>query len=445
MARDLLTDIDENTSYWAKSAVAPLRCPSLAKDHHADVTIVGGGFTGVSTAYHLKQRFPDKHIVLLEARGIGNGASGRNGGLVLNWVNGVDTQNEVDTRRIWDTTQRGMAIIDRMIANNGLKVRYRRQGNLEIFTDPARADSAQRQVEELQSWGIPLRFIPAAELPSHLKAQKAAGAIHDPTGGQIHGLDLLYGMKGVLLGMGVEIFEDTPVTDIKEGPTCTLTTPGGSVHTRAIVLATNAYTRHLGYFRDGLFPLQSHAVAIQNPPGISWEEIWGTAGGFFDDLDRIAYGGITPDGTLVFGGGSNLSYDYLYGNRTSWPGSVETASKSFAAIRKTLVDYFPGIDPIPFTHRWTGPIAITMSRVCSIGVRGDYHNVYYGVGFSGHGITLTHLAGEVITDMIAGEGQKWEGLPFYQQRLLPIPPDPFRWLGYHIYTRLTGKSPRRKL
>jgi gamma-glutamylputrescine oxidase len=234
------------------------------------------------------------------------------------------------------------------------------------------------------------------------------------------------------------------VTSIEEGSTITLTTPRGAVRAKAIVLATNGYTPRLGYFGSGVFPLHSHMLATEPLTREQWKAIgWGRASGFADDLDRIAYGALTPGGQLIFGGGSNASYSYLWGNRTQYPGSPETAMGSFEAIRRQLVRYFPGTEPLKITHRWTGTLGITMSRICSMGVRGEHKNVYYALGYSGHGVTLANLAGRVLCDIYSGDDARWRELPFYQRELGGIPPDPFRWIGYHVYTRMTGRSPRK--
>ena len=210
---------------------------------------------------------------------------------------------------------------------------------------------------------------------------------------------------------------------------------------KAIVLATNAYTPALGYFRGGLCPLHSHVIATEPLSAEKWAELgWTDVAGFSDDLDRIAYASLTRTGSLVFGGGSNAAYGYQYGGGTSWTGSAD-----FAAVHGRMLSYLPGAAEVKIAHRWTGPIALTLSRVCTMGVRGAHKNVYYSLGYSGHGITLANLAGRVLTDIYSGDDAQWRDLPFYQQRLLWMPPDPFRWAGYHVFTRLTGKSPRRKL
>jgi glycine/D-amino acid oxidase-like deaminating enzyme len=145
-------------------------------------------------------------------------------------------------------------------------------------------------------------------------------------------------------------------------------------------------------------------------------------------------------GQLVFGGGSNAAYSYLYGSRTSFRGS---ADRSFQAIHRRLLQYLPRAANVKIDHAWTGPVALTLSRVCTMGVRGEAKNVYFALGYSGHGITLANLAGRVLCDIYSGDDARWRDLPFYERRLEYIPGEPLRWIGYHAYSTLTGKSPRR--
>jgi gamma-glutamylputrescine oxidase len=114
-----------------------------------------------------------------------------------------------------------------------------------------------------------------------------------------------------------------------------------------------------------------------------------------------------------------------------------------------MKEYFPGLEDAGLghdliQHRWGGPLAITFDRVCSMGVMGAHRNVYYSLGYSGHGLALAALAGRVLTGLYAGDHDRWRTVPFYQRTLPRIPPEPLRWTGYQIYTRLTGRSPRRR-
>ena len=156
--------IDANRSPWLDGA-PPQREPTpLRGDTTADVAIIGGGFTGVSTAYYLSARFPDKRIVLLEARTLANGASGRNGGMMLNWINGVDCKDPEGTQRVFAATHAGIDGIEAVIREHKLAVRYNRAGCLEVCTDAKRAEQAHARAEKLASWGIPVRYLQGAEL-----------------------------------------------------------------------------------------------------------------------------------------------------------------------------------------------------------------------------------------------------------------------------------------
>lgn len=437
-----MLDIDPNPALWFSPPPAPARI--LEGAHRVDVLILGGGFTGLSTAYHLSRARPDLGIALLEAKRIGNGASGRNGGLMLNWINGAaDTDEELV--RTYTTTRAGIDLILGIIREHGLSVRHTRKGCLEVQTSPARAEAAHARAERLQRLGIPVEFLDGAALRAKLGATRAAGGLFDASEGQLHGVDFLRALRAIVEARGVQCFEESPALSIEEGQTVRVRTPRGEVRAGALVLATNGYTPRLGYFRRGILPLHSHVLATEPlSPAQRAALGWGELSGFSDDMDRIAYAGLTPMGNLLFGGGSNASYSYLYGGRTQYPLSPASAGGAFQAIQARLVDYFPGARPLRIAHRWTGTLGITMSRMCSIGVRGAHRNIFYGLGYSGHGVTLANLAGKVLSDLYQGNHEDWRAQPFYQKRLGGIPPEPFRWIGYQVYTRLTGRSPRSK-
>ena len=434
---------DENRSVWLAGKPPDQATPALAADVEVDLAIVGGGFTGVSTAYHFKRRFPQKRVVLLEARTLGHGASGRNGGLLLNWINGAHPADAMGAKQIFDATQEGMAIVDGMIRDHGLAVPCARDGALEVITDERRWPAAVAEVERLAGVGVPLRALSRAELEGYIDVRGAAGAVLDPTAGRLDGIALLRGLAPVLAALGVEVHEQTPVARIVDGETVELTTPQARVRARAIVLATNAYTPRLGLFGDGVCAVHSLAIATEPRSPEDWAARgWRRGAGFSDDRDRLSYASMTLDGRLVFGGGSNAAYRYRFGNR---PDLDRAADGAYEEIHAQLCRYLPGAADVPLAHRWSGPVALTLSRMCTMGVRGAHRNVYYALGYSGHGITLANLAGRVLTDLYAGEGERWRALPFYERRLGYIPPEPFRWLGYQLYTKLTGRSPRKDL
>lgn len=442
--------IDDNRSCWLDEAPPYRSGPALSRDLGADVAIIGGGLTGVSTAWHLGELFPKLRIVLLEARSLANGASGRSGGQVLSGINGVEPRDGVSARRIYQATCSGIDIVEQLAARSSIDAGFSRGGCLEVSTTARGAEHAERRVELANSWGIPLRWL-AGEATG---VAGACGAVLDPSAGRVNAASLVRGLRDALARRGVEIYENTPVHGVEEGAVVALKAGRVTVKARAVVLATNAYTPSLGYFRSGILALHSHVVATEPLAADRWAALgWGAHEGFSDDLDRIAYGCRTPAGRLLFGGGGNAAYTYRMGGS---PALELPYPRAYQAIEARMSECFPALGggtagaelAMPrgatVTHRWSGPLAITFDRVCTMGVGGAARNLYYALGYSGHGLALAALAGRVLADLYAGDHDRWRDLPFYQRRLPLLPPDPLRWLGYQVYTRLTGRSPRRK-
>lgn len=439
-------EIDENRSLWASYTPDYVPAPTLREDITADVAIIGGGYTGISTAYQLSRRFPEKKIVVLEAKSLANGASGRNGGMMLNWVYGTGPMTDEMTRRVYQATNETIDEIEAIIAAHKLEVSYRRDGCMEVFTDEARAREAEQEAAYLQGLGVPVRFLSATAVQERIHLNGIYGGFMDENEGQLNGVQYIRGLRPVLQARGVAIYENTAVTRIIEGKVVEVQTAHGRVRANAIVLATNGYTGKLGYFRKEYFPLHSHVFATAPLSTAQKQEIgWHATAGFADDLNRISYATTTREGHIVFGGGSNRSYDYLFNNRTACPKPPPAA---FAAMHRTMSDYMPATAGMPHAHRWTGTLAITLRRNCAIGVRGEHGNVYYALGYSGHGVTAANMAGRILTDLYSDHPEPWRDFNFVQTDphqpagLSAVPLEPFRWLGYQMTTRLTGKSPR---
>ncbi len=432
---NLARSFDDNRAVWLEGAAAAPAVTPLAADLTVDVAIIGGGFTGVSTAYHLSRRCPGLGIAVLEAKQLGNGASGRNGGMMLNGVTDTDDLDTIVTEHA--LTSGAMDAMEALIRDHALTVRYRRGGCLRVATTTRAAEHSHALVERLNGRGLPLRFVSGRALEALLPARGAAGAILDPTEGVLNGVDLIRAMRPLLVAQGVAIHEDTPVTRVREGETIELVTPRGTVRARAIVLATNGYTPRLGYFRTGILPVISHVIATDPLPPDVLAQIG--VSGFSDDRPRLAYSSIDAAGRLIFGGGTNRAYGYRFGNATAYPARDDDGAAQ--ALRRTLVEYFPALADVAIRHRWSGPLGVTRARRCAMGVMGAHGNVYYALGYSGHGVVLANLAGRVLTDLYAGDHDRWRGCAFYMQRPSGIPPEPLRWLGYQLLSRLTGRPP----
>jgi glycine/D-amino acid oxidase-like deaminating enzyme len=432
---------DQNRAAWLVGAAPDEPAMPLARDVDVDVAIIGGGFTGVSTAFHLSRRFPDLGIALLEAVRLGNGASGRNGGLMLNGV--TPTSDPAAMAVEHELTRRAMDDLEALIRDHHLAVRYRRDGCLRLFTSPQTAEAGHAEVESLAARGLPLRFLAAGELDSVLRIRGVAGAVLDPDEGLLNGVDLIRALRPLVTAQGVAIHEGTPVTAIREGQRVELSTPRAVVRARAIVLASNGYTPRLGYFRTGILPVISHVIATDPlPPDLLSETGLGGVAGFSDDRPRLAYASVDLDGRLLFGGGTTAAYGYRFGNATSFEAAA--GDRATRALCRSMGEYFPGLADIEVRHRWSGALGLTLARHCAMGVLGEHNNIYYALGYSGHGVLLANLAGTVLTDLYAGNHDPWRRYAFYMSRPSGIPPEPLRWLGYQLYTKLTGRSPWKR-
>ena len=212
--------IEDNASCWLAELPPCEPAPALSRDVNADVAIIGGGMTGVSTAWHLAAGAPHRRIVLLEAKSFANGATGRSGGQVLNGLNGIEPADADTARRLREVTLRGIAIVEELASRSSLDAGFRRRGCIEVTTSAGSSEQAQRRVERYNAWGIALRWLPAADTGMH----GVHGAVLDPEAACMNPAALVRGLRGVLEERGVAVHEHTRVTRIREGRKVEITT-----------------------------------------------------------------------------------------------------------------------------------------------------------------------------------------------------------------------------
>lgn len=438
---------EPNHSYWA-NALPPAN-PSLTSDLDADVVVIGGGFTGLSSAYYLRKHFQamqaaEKKIVLLEAKRCGNGASGRNGAMMLTLTEDRYMQWSDDAalnKKIYDLTVENIRAVKGLSAATGVDCELQQNGALQVCNTPEIAAEAKATIEKFRAAGFPFEFWGKEKVTDAIGTTAYAGAYFDPNSGQVHPGKLVKMFKAAAESAGAEIYEATPVAHIEEGPVLTLTTANGrTVRAKAVVLATNAYTSKLGYLRRAVTPLSNY-VAITPP--LSDQQIadvgWKSRIPFNDCRTEVFYLGITPDNRIHIGGGP-VDYSFNNGLRDH-----ADASRHFEIIREELVRIFPKLAGVPFETTWGGLVDASADQSPALGQMGKYKSIFYGIGFTGHGVNLTSVFGRVIADLVAGRGEQWSWLPFLNHLPLYAPNEPFRWLGVHLalgYYRATDpKTP----
>ena len=431
---------EPNQSYWTKS-LPPIN-PPLEQDIEADVAVIGGGFTGLSAAYYLKKDGITGRIVLLEAERCGNGASGRNGAMMLTSTADRYMQRssnpELD-KRLYDLTAENILKVKALSAPLGIDAEIEQNGALQVCNTREEAEKARQYVENARVSNFPYEFWEKAKVVEALRTQAYEGAYFDPNGGQVHPGKLVGLFKAAAESVGVEIFEQTSVVHVEEGERLTLMARSGRrVRAGSLVLATNAYSSKLGFLRRAATPVFDY-VGITAP--LSDTKLsalgWKSRVPFNDCRTEVFYLGLAKDNRIHIGGGP---VDYVFNNGVRQPDCAET---HYARLLAELRRIYSVLDAESFEMKWSGSVDMSLDETPSVGWMGKHGNIFYAIGFSGHGVNLTSVFGRVLADLIRGKSADWQWLP-YLNRLPPYTPnEPFRWLGVKCalgYYRLTDPT-----
>jgi gamma-glutamylputrescine oxidase len=417
---------ETNHSYWARSQ--PPRNAPLTNDIAADVAIIGGGFTGLSSAYYIRSISPHKRVVVLEAEGCGNGASGRNGAMVLTMTEdrymNFSSVPAVD-KKIYDLTAENIRTLSKLSAATGIDCELETNGALQVLNTPEDVKAAQTYVQQARSLGMPVEFWEKQQVVNTIGTEIYEAAFFDPKGGHVHPMKLVNVFKAAAENGGAEIFENTAVASIDEGREHLLHTSGGhTVKAKSLVLATNAFTSRLGFFGNSILPVHEFVGVTQPFSEQQLAEMgWRMRVPFNDSRTEVFYLGLTKDNRIHIGGGSP-SYAFNGGL-----GKARYAAFHFAQLQRELVRIYPKLSGVTFEVGWDGVVDWSLDESPSVGCTGRHKNIFYGLGYSGHGVNLTSVFGRIIADLEAGREEPWKQYPFLNASLLYVPNEPFRWLG----------------
>jgi len=224
----------------------------------------------------------------------------------------------------------------------------------------------------------------------------------------------------VLRDLGVAIYEGTPITDIRPGdPKAILTTPQGAVTASKVVLATNAYSHLIRPVRFKQAPVWTHIVMTEPLDDRLAEVGWENRQGIEDARDLVHYYRLTADNRLVMGG---RDVSIAYGENMD----RDLNEATFRSLEKDTIDTFPSLEGVRFTHRWGGPVSVTLDMAPAIGFLGD-RQIAYSIGALGHGVSLTHLNGATLADLVLERDTDLTDVFFVDRRIVPFPPEPLRF------------------
>jgi glycine/D-amino acid oxidase-like deaminating enzyme len=413
-------------SLWFEQVGAVEPRGALEGDTSVDVAVVGGGLTGLWTAYYLHELDPALRIAVLEAEVAGFGASGRNGGWcsALYPVSPPTLAAEVgrDAARAQYAAMRdsvhevvrvaGAERIDADIATGGTVVLARSEPQLA---------RARHEVHEAGEYGIDLELLDAPAARARLAATGVLGATYTPHCAAVQPAKLVRGLADVVESRGVAVYERTRATGIEPG---VVHTRRGNVYADFVVRATEGYTARLRGLRRAIAPVYSLIIATEPLTAAQWDEIGLRERETFTDFRHlIIYGQRTADGRMVFGG-RGAPYHFASRIRPSFDANATV----FAALERTLHELFPMLAGTPITHRWGGPLGIARDWHASVGLDRTTGLAWAG-GYVGDGVSTTNLAGRTLADLILSRSSPLVALPWVGHRSRDWEPEPLRWLG----------------
>jgi glycine/D-amino acid oxidase-like deaminating enzyme len=433
-------------NFWFEAADLehqPLNQP-LKGNHTADVVIIGGGFTGLSSAYHLSRSFPNKKIVLLEGACCGYGASGRNGGFCDAGFSGlmpyVESAGPELGRQAFDASLYGINQIKRLIAEQGVQCDFEENGMLETALDEAQAKELEKHLATYKAMGLDATLLHGKDLEAQVRSPRYMAGLQFRYGAILNPAKLARGMKPIVERAGVEVCERTLVLRVTPGNVHRVETEMGEIRAPVLVLGLNGYAPRLGFFRDRVLPLCSYVIATEPLTAAQWQSIgWQHRQGISDMRVLFDYQRPTADGRIVIGGSDA---PYFAGDAPS-SGNYKPA---LAALTNSLFTTFPQLEDVRIAHAWGGTMGFTMDFTPSVGVMGEHKNIFYGVAYNGEGVAFSQTAGRIIAELMAGEESALTKLCVVNHQMPYLGPSVLRLLGERLYkwylTRSAAKTVR---
>lgn len=376
--------INDNTGY------APLQGAQSA-----DVCVIGAGFTGISTALHLVERGYNVHVV--EANKIAWGASGRNGGQMIGGISGEDRiaklHGHKEDKLVWDMRWAGNDIIRERIKTYGIQCDFK-SGYLDVAIKERHIRELHKDLEKLAKNDFPYEFkmLSKQETQDVIGTEAYIGALMNLGNGHVHPLNLCLGEARAAVSLGATIYEESPVLDIEKNGKTRVITQQGSVTAEFVVIAGNAYHYLERKLRGIMFPVNSFIIGTEP---LSDELVNVINPKYFAVCDPnyvLEYFRLSADKRLLFGGRCNYS------------GSDPEIIKKNLMPR--MLKIYPQLADVKIDYAWGGTIGVPINRVPQLGRISS--KVFYSQGYSGHGVNVTHLAGQILADAIAGTFERFD-------------------------------------
>jgi len=435
-------------SFWHGTLDEPLDPrPPPDGDTDVDVAIVGGGFTGLWTAYYLALADQRPRIAVYEREIAGFGASGRNGG----WCSALFPTSlhklarlagPVRATAMYRALQDTVDEVGRVALEEDIDCGYSKGGTITVARTGGQLERARAAVAETREFGFSeddLALLDTEEARRECAAAGVLGGTYTPHCAAVHPARLVRGLARAVERHGVRIYEGTPVLDIKTGSRPSLTTPHGTVRAQAVIRATEGYTATLPKQRRLLVPVYSLMLATTPLPQRFWDQVGLHRRQTFSDYRHlIIYGQRTEDDRLAFGG---RGAPYHYGSRVQ--PEYDRQPAVFEKLYASLRELFPALSEVDHevSHTWGGPLGVPRDWCASVGFDRE-QGVGYAGGYVGDGVAASNLAGRTLTDLVLGHRNGLVDLPWVDHRSPRWEPEPLRWLGVNVARRAVTAADR---
>ena len=406
--------------------------PMLSRDTSADVVILGGGYTGMWTAYFLKERDPGVDVVILEQDICGGGPSGRNGGFVNAWWGYVDEIVELFGEErglaLCRAAERSVKDVGEFCERHDVDAWFALGGDVGIATSPAQRGRWQGTVGAARRYGVPDRAVALTpeKVGGHCRSPVFDGGMLYPDQATVQPARLARGLRRVLLEKGVRIHERTPLLRFARGRTTVSETPSGAVRAGRAVIALNAWAASWKAFRSRLAVRGSYIVATTPAPEKLADIGWTSDVALWNFRAAVNYLRTTPDGRIVFGTGGMQ------------PGLARATGRGFdydrrhvATVVAQLHRMFPSFRDVPLEAAWGGPIDVSGSHLPYFGTLAP-GNVHFGHGYTGNGVGPCLLGGRILSGLVLGIDDEFTRLPLVGHRPRRFPPEPLKSIGSYV-------------
>jgi len=418
-------------SFWLDTYGPYTPNPPVQGHLRVDVAIIGGGFTGLATAYNLCKDAPGLKIAVLEAEVIGFGASGRNGGfsMTLFGLEPAVTKALFGHQRTVEAHQymeRAVDYVDALVKEHDMQSDYEFPGFLRAATTPGYVKRIHHDLDILTSMGIKgIEWIDTNTIRAEVDSPRFLGGWWEPRCGLLNPAKQARELKRIAEKYGAQIYEDTPVINIQRGKQFTLYTPNGLLTAEKIVFATNAYSHLIPGLRSKQVPAFTHMVITEPLTQTQLKTIgWKNRQGIEDARNLVHYFRLTVDNRLAMGG-SDVTISYGHEMER------DLNQRVFNDLERDVVWLFPNLKGIRFSHHWGGPVSVPIDLAPAIGYFNDPRAVY-SLGCVGHGVSMTHLNGRTLADLVLERKTDLTDVWFINRRLIPWPPEPLRMVTSHV-------------